>query len=178
MNLLRGHDAEVTHWVCQHIPHLAVRIPHFEPGQVLGPSVAIGVLDDHGALIAGVVFHGYDPFVQAIEVSCAATSPRWGNRETFREILRYPFVGASCQRISAVTPRKATSTRRFLEGLGFQREGSLRRGFGSDNAIVYGLLREDWENGRFCREREPIGVQKEPQCAAAAGPVGHREGAI
>lgn len=175
MILLRGHDAEVTHWVCERIPHLRVRIPYFEPGQVLGDTRAFGVLNDHGVLIAGVVFHGYDPFVQAIEVSCAAESPRWGNREIFREILRYPFEAAQCRRVTAVTPRRAppgaTSPRKFLEGLGFVREGSIRFGFGDQNAIVYGLLREEWEAGRFCRPRERGGLslgQEVPQVPHAA----------
>jgi RimJ/RimL family protein N-acetyltransferase len=171
VRVLYGHDAEVTHWVCERIPHLRERIPHFEKGLVLGPTVALGVLDRAGTLIAGVVFHGYDPFVKAMEVSCASDGARWGNREVFREVLRYSFETADCQRISAVTPRRATSPRRFLEGLGFQREGSIRRGFGTDNAIIYGLLREDWANGRFCRPRERGELtdgQEIPQPAAAA----------
>jgi RimJ/RimL family protein N-acetyltransferase len=167
--LLYGHDEEVTHWVCENIPHLAIRIPDFPLGHVLGPAVAIGVLGDDGQLIAGVVFHGYDPYVRAMEVSCAATTPHWGNRETFRALLRYAWEGADCQRVTACTPRKATSARRFLEGLGFRREGSIRRGFGSDNAIIYGLLREEWIDGRFCRPRGALTHGEEERTHAAAG---------
>ncbi len=156
-SLLYGHSDDVIHWVCERIPHLAVRIPYYDRGQVLGPAQGIGVLGDNGALIAGVVFHGYDPFVRAIEVSCAASTPHWGNREVFRTILRYAWQTANCRRITAVTPRRVgpgtTSPRKFLEGLGFRREGSIRHGFGDDSAIIYGLLREDWEAGPFCRQR-------------------------
>jgi hypothetical protein len=171
--LLYGHDEEVTHWVCENIPHLAIRIPDFPLGHVLGPAVAIGVLGDDGQLIAGVVFHGYDPYVRAMEVSCAATTPRWGNRAVFSEIMRYPFEGAKVQRLTAATPRRAkpgaTSPRKFLEGLGFVREGSIRRGFGDDNAIIYGLLREEWLDGRFCRPRGALtGEQKVRSHAAAS----------
>lgn len=151
MKLLFGHDADVTHWVTERIPHAAVRIPYFERGQVFGPAVAIGVLDKGGQLVAGVVYHNHDPFVRSIEVSCAADSPRWGSRQTFGSLLRYPFGQLQCQRVTAATPRKSTSTRRFLEGLGFKREGSVRLGFGNDNAIIYGLLAEEWRDGRFCR---------------------------
>jgi RimJ/RimL family protein N-acetyltransferase len=153
--VLYGHDADVIHWVCERIPHLAVRIPYFDRGAVLGPAVGLGVIDDDGLLIAGVVFHGYDPFVKNIEVSCAASTPKWGNREIFRSILRYAFETADCRRCTAVTPRRApvgaTSPRKFLEGLGFVREGSIRFGFGDQNAIIYGLLREDWQRGPYCR---------------------------
>lgn len=175
--LLYKHDAEVIDWVCQHIPHLAERIPYFDKGAVLGPAVGIGVLDDAGAMIAGVVFHGYDPFVKAMEVSCAASTPRWGNRETFRTILRYAWDTADCQRITACTPRTATSSRRFLEGLGFRREGSVRRGFGDVNAIIYGLLREEWQEGRFCRpsRRAPNGVDEQSTTPTRYEPRSHAQ---
>src|SRR5207247_860193 len=54
VRLLYGHDVEVTHAVCEQVPHLALRIPHFERGQVLGPASAVGVLNDAGTLVAGV----------------------------------------------------------------------------------------------------------------------------
>lgn len=169
MRLLFGHDREVAHWVAEHIPHMRERIPYFGYGEAFGQGVAIGVLSNAGELIAGVVYHNFDPFTQNIEVSCAATTGRWGNLEIFRALLRYPFGQANCNRVTAVTPRRATSTRRFLEGLGFKREGSIRRGFLSDNAIVYGLLREEWEQGRFCRQRERVadGQERAPSPPAA-----------
>lgn len=161
LHTLYGHDRDIAHWVAERIPHLRPRLQHFEHGMVFGPCAAIGVVDDLGALIAGVVFHGYDPFTGNIEVSCASDTPRWGNREIFREILRYPFSQLSCTRCTAVTPRRAppgaTSPRKFLEGLGFVREGSVRRGFGSENAIIYGLLAEEWATGRFCAPRRRNG---------------------
>lgn len=153
-SILYGHDVDVAHWVAERIPHMRSRIPYFERGMVFGSPAAMGVLDKEGRMIAGAVFHNYDPFVGNIEVSCAAESPRWGNRETFRELLRYPFTQLSCLRCSAVTPRSGTSTRRFLEGLGFRREGSARLGFGTENAIIYGLLAEEWDQGRFCAPRQ------------------------
>lgn len=145
MRLLFEHDRAVCHWVAERIPYLRPRIPYFEPGMVLGPASAIGVLGHDGALVAGVVYHNYDPFCRVIEISCAS-EPRsgWLTREVARSLLRYPLGQLGCQRCTAVTPRKSTSTRRFLEGLGFRREGSARRGFGDDNAILYGLLAEDW----------------------------------
>lgn len=149
LSILFGQSEDVAHWVCERIPYLKERIPYFTYGKVLGEAQALGVVDAEGAMLAGVVFHNWDPFAGNMEVSCAAGSPRWGNREIFRAILRYPFSQAQCTRLTALTPRRvaagATSPRRFLEGLGFQREGSIRRAFGQDNGILYGLLREEWE---------------------------------
>lgn len=171
--ILYGHSDEVAHWVATRIPHIRPRVPYFAFGKVFGESQSLGVLSG-GELVAGVVFHNHDPFVGNIEVSCAAATPRWGNREIFRSVLRYPFAQLGCIRVTALTPRHhpkgATSPRRFLEGLGFQREGSLRRALGDDNLIVYGLLRDEWEGGRFCRPRRDALTdgQEHPSPAAAA----------
>lgn len=134
----------MAHWVAEHIPHMAVRIPDFGYGEVFGMGVAIGVADSEGFLVGGVVYHNYDPYFRSMELSCASTTPRWVTREIICALLRYNFGQAQCRRITSVVPRKSTSARRFLEGLGFKREGCVRFGFGSDHAIVYGLLVEEW----------------------------------
>lgn len=153
MRLLFGEDKGVAHWVAERVPHLRERIPYFPPGEVFGPAAAIGVARGD-ELVAGVVFHNYDPFVRNIEVSMASSTRMWARPHIISGLLRYIFVQAQCVRCTAVTPRSATSPRRFLEGLGFKREGSIRRGFGSENAIVYGLLASEWSAGRF-REDAP-----------------------
>ena len=171
MRLLFGEDKGVAHWVAERIPHARVRIPYFPPGEVFGPAAAIGVARGD-ELVAGVVFHNYDPFVRSIEVSCAAASPRWANRRVFSDLLRYPFSQLDCRRITAVTPRRAppgaTSPRKFLEGLGFVREGSIRFGFGDQNAIVYGLLAEDWAAHPLCRGALSRGEEIGPRAAAGS----------
>jgi RimJ/RimL family protein N-acetyltransferase len=171
LSLLYGHSDDVAHWVAQRLPYIRERVPHVPYGQVFGNAVGIGVVGDTG-LVAGVVYHSWDPQFRSIEVSCAAASPRWGNRQIFSGLLRYAWETAECRRITAVTPRRAppgaTSPRKFLEGLGFVREGSIRLGFGDQNAIVYGLLREDWEAGRFCRPRRGLSGGEEGRQAAHA----------
>lgn len=171
LHILFGRDADVAHWVALKIPHAKARVPDFPYGGVFGPSVALGVVNDQDQMLAGVVFHNHDPYVRSIEVSCASSGARWGNREVFRSLLRYPFTQIGCRRITAATPRKATSTRRFLEGLGFKREGSIEYGFGDDNAIIYGLLAERWNEGRFCRNRgEGLIDGQEERTRGAPGP--------
>lgn len=170
--LVFGQDAAVAHWTAQRIPHVAWRIPEVGFGQAFGPSAAIGVADEQDHLLAGVVFHNWDSHHRVIDISCASDGPRWFSREIARSVLRYAFAQIQCQRLTAVTPRKATSTRRFLEGLGFKREGSARRGFGDDNAIIYGLLAEDWAAHPINRpraEREGLTDGQEIRALAAAG---------
>lgn len=162
MRLLTGFDKEVTQWVAERIPHV----------REFPQSVAIGVLagDD---LVAGVVFHDYHPEYAYIEVSMAATTAKWASRSVIGAILSYPFLQLQCQRITAVTPRKSEQPRRFLEGIGFKREGVLRLGFGDDNAVIYGLLRSEWEAGKYCPVR-PLdgeeGKRIQPRARRSSGP--------
>jgi len=137
---------------------------------MFGPGAAIGVVDRHDQLVGGVVYHNYDRYNRSVELSCASSTSRWLTREMVGGLLRYPFTQLECQRCTAVTPRRATSARRFLEGLGFKREGSVRRGFGDDNAIIYGLLAEEWAQNPLSQpKRESLSHgQVHPERAAAA----------
>jgi len=168
LRLLFNQDRAVAHWVAEHIPHMAAHIQDFGYGEVFGVGAAIGVVDKRDELVGGVVYHNYDPYYRSIELSCAASTSRWLTREMVGGLLRYPFTQLNCQRCTAVTPRRATSARRFLEGLGFKREGSVRRGFGDDNAIIYGLLAEEWAQHPLNRARasRPSGEQASSQPGA------------
>lgn len=136
----------MAHWV-------AARIPHMESGSGFGACKAIGVESSQGVLIGGVVYHNYMPAVGNIELSFAADTPRWLTRPIICGLLSYPFEQLQCQRVTGVTPRRATSARRFLDQFGFKREGCVRRGFGTDHAIISGLLREEWLASRWAAPR-------------------------
>jgi RimJ/RimL family protein N-acetyltransferase len=139
MKLVCGQDAAVAAWVRARIPHMA--------GGDFGPCVAIGVEDEDGHLVAGAVYHGYNelPGGGDIQMSMAAESARWARRGVIRGLLDYPFNQAGCHRLTTLTPARNTRALRINAGLGFVREGCIRRGFGNDHAIIMGLLREDAE---------------------------------
>lgn len=146
MRLLLGDDANVAAWVAERIPHMHGPFP---------PAAAIGVVDEDGRPLGGVVFTSHHPAYRSIEASFASASPRWLTKGIISAILTYPFGQLDCQRVTTVTPRKATSARRFLEVFGFRREGIVRRGFGADDAVISGLLREEWARSRFNVARDP-----------------------
>lgn len=136
MRLVCGLDAGVAEWVRERIPHMK--------GGGFGPCVAIGVADGD-ALVAGAVYHGYVPLPGGgdIQVSMAADSARWARRGIVRGLLDYPFRQAGCHRVTTITPLRNARALRVNRGLGFVAEGLVRRGFGDDDAIIMGLLRED-----------------------------------
>lgn len=161
MRLLFGRDADVAHWVACHIDGLAPYVGQFPYGQVFGAATAIGVVDKTGQLVGGVVYHNWNPIAGNIELSFAATSPKWLTRDIVRALLRYAYGQLGCQRVTAITPRRGTRARRFLDQFGFKREGCIRRGFGTDHAIVSGLLREEWDAHRLNRPSEGLSRGKE-----------------
>lgn len=153
MRLVLGRDAEVADWVARRIPHLG-------SGAAFGPCAAIGVASEAGDLLGGVVFSNWLPACRSVEASFASDTPRWLTRRIVRAILAYPFDQLGCQRITAVTPRRAKAARRFLDAFGFKREGLVRKGFGDDDAMVSGMLKREWEGSRWAYDRvgpQPIG---------------------
>lgn len=148
MKLLFGHDALVAEWV-------ASRIPHVGAGMEFGPCQAIGAVNDHGVIEAGAVYHAYQPRFRSLEISFALDAKGRLTRGVIGAMLRYPFGQLQCQRITACAPLKATSTREFLEKLGFRREGVVRLGFGNDHAVIYGLMAKEWARSPY-HDREAV----------------------
>jgi RimJ/RimL family protein N-acetyltransferase len=136
--LIYGFDGEIALWTAR---QLGV--------EGFGPCSAIGVARN-GEIVAGVVFHRYSG--GDIEVSMAATSPRWATRQTFARIFAYPFIQLGVRRITATTKSGNQPVRAFLEYLGFRLEGTLRRFHEDDDAAVYGLLKEECRWLRFLEE--------------------------
>ncbi|MGN7808027.1 hypothetical protein ACTJKE_36100 [Ensifer sp. 22521] len=46
-------------------------------------------VEEHGALVAGVVFHNYAPEAGVIELSAASTSKRWLTRPVLKGMFDY-----------------------------------------------------------------------------------------
>ena len=149
MRLVFGMDPIVSNWVAARVPHVGLR--------GFGPCVAIGIVDSNEQPIGGVVYNNYQPQYGSIDISCASITPRWLTKRMIRGIFAYPFDQLKVGRVTAVTPRKATSPRRFLEQFGFKLEGLVRRGFGTDDAVVYGLLVEEWQKTRWMQDRASTG---------------------
>lgn len=142
MRLAVGYDAQVADWVGK-------RIPHMGDSEAFGPCAAIGVVNDDGYLVAGVVFHNYVERYRIVEISMAASNVRWASRATLTGLLAYPFEQLNCVRVTTITPRKNKRALTFNRKLGFKQEGIVRRGFGSQDAVICGLLAKEWRESPF-----------------------------
>lgn len=137
-----GHDETVGNFVAALIPHVGGR--GFGPG-----AKAIGVIDEDGKLLAGLVYTNYDPISATMEVNGASISKRWLTRGTIARMYQYPFVQCGCQMIFQRTP----ADNEYLLGMLAAYDYTflkVPRMFGRErDGVLCTLTVEDWANNRF-----------------------------
>jgi RimJ/RimL family protein N-acetyltransferase len=117
------------------------RVPFCRPFE--GAIVGVPRIKD-GALVAAVVWHGYDALTRNCEVAIAAAERGWCSREFLRRAFRVPFEALECRRVTARINVTNTRSRRLCEGLGFVLEGLLRKAdVDGGDVLIYGLLKEE-----------------------------------
>lgn len=110
-------------------------------------SLPVGVRDKHDELIAGWVFHNFDPESNVIEFSGAADTPRWMTRAILHELFKYAF--AHCQMVITRNSEKNTRLHRQLKAFGFEKI-VLPRLFGRTEDCFYWFLTiEAWHRSPF-----------------------------
>jgi RimJ/RimL family protein N-acetyltransferase len=113
-----------------------------------GPSVSIGVQRD-GEIIAACVYH--DLRGGQIEASIAASSPQWATRSVLYGLFAYPFIQVGANRLLVTCSEANDKAMKMNKQLGFVQEGRLRNLHGSDDAILWGMLRNEckWIKGQI-----------------------------
>ena len=138
------HSAEVSKFVGLLIPHVGAR------GFGIAAR-AIGVIDEEGKLIAGIVYHHYDPPAEIIEISGASTSRRWLTRGTIARMYQYPFMQCGCQMVYQRTPADDEHLLGMLAAYDYTFT-MVPRMFGRHrDGVICTLTVEDWQNNRFNR---------------------------
>ena len=92
LDYVYGHDEAVAHFVAQLIPESRAR--------GLGKCKAIGVVDEAGNLLGGLVYHKGFPEVGTIRISSAAVpGTNWLSRRTIQIMYDYPIHQVGCQMV-------------------------------------------------------------------------------
>jgi RimJ/RimL family protein N-acetyltransferase len=95
-------------------------------------------------LVAGFVFHNWNPEAGVIELSAASTSRRWLTRDRLRAVFGYPFDQLGCQLCIARISADNATARRIWKSLGADEFVIPRlRGRNEDEAIAT-LTVEAW----------------------------------
>tara|TARA_Y100001973_G_C5203922_1_gene339935 strand:+ start:3665 stop:4093 length:429 start_codon:yes stop_codon:yes gene_type:complete len=135
--LLYGHDAEVAEWVFENIPHLG--------NGDFGPCAAIGVLSKKHEIVAGVVYHDYQPDYLTIQLSMASVTPFWAKPDNIKGLLTYPFHQLGVNKIWTATPHESERVIKFNRHLGFTQEAVLAHHFGPKrHAVICRMLKPDF----------------------------------
>ena len=144
---------------------VAMMIPHVRDYGFGDNIKSIGVVSADGELIAGFVYHNYDPGAKVIEITGAGLPGwRWCTPTTLAKIYQYPFLQLSCQMIVQRVPASNTRLLRQFAALDYMLI-KVPRLFGRDEDGVIGLLtREDWAANKVCRRYrhdhvEPVQLQ-------------------
>lgn len=122
---------------------VANRIDECDRG--FGECQALGVIRE-GEIVAGLVFHNWQPQWGTIEISGAAESPRCMSRQIISDALKYPF--SFCQMVVAQCDLNSAA-HKLMKRLGADEYVIPRlRGFDREGVILT-LTREQWQAGKF-----------------------------
>jgi RimJ/RimL family protein N-acetyltransferase len=136
MRIIFPHDAAandaIVKWVMGKLQAPAVK-----------PYRGLGLEDDRGRLVAGVVFNGYN----GANVDITVYGPGHIGRRELRAVFAYAFNALHATRITARTRRKnVLHSGKILERMGFRYEGKAVSYYGEGracDAMVYRMLRHE-----------------------------------
>jgi RimJ/RimL family protein N-acetyltransferase len=130
-------DHPVARFVAALIPHVGWR--------GFSNYRAIGVIDDRGELIAGLVYTNWNPMAGTIELSAAAQPGRnWLTRATVRLAFDYAFEKHGCQMVIMRVRADNVSLLARLSDFGFSMS-FVHRLYGRDTGgMVCTFTAEQW----------------------------------
>ena len=94
-----------------------------------------------GKIVGAFVFSEYTG--HDVHMYCVSENPKIFQRRYIKQMFDYCFSIMGVQRVSALCNESNLRSRKLITGVGFKQEGRLRRYFGTEDALVYGLLKED-----------------------------------
>lgn len=121
---------------------VASLIPGMERG--FGNNKAIGIVNDDGELVAGLVYHNWEPEAGVIEVSGASVDRRWMTREVLNAMYDYPFLVCGCQMIVQRNSARNEHLNRQLRRWGYNEYHIPRMKGRDEDGIVFTFTVEQW----------------------------------
>ena len=119
-------------------------------------SKTIGVMNDQGQFLGGVIYHHWDPKSGTIVMSGASATKRWLTRAVIQRIFDYPFKECGCQLLLIQLSERDWQLQRQLKAIGFKFT-VLERLFGRDHDGVVARLTDDaWAASPFNRGEDRI----------------------
>lgn len=139
---------DVSDWVLARIPHVTD----------FGVCQSIGV-ESNGKLVAGVVYHDYQPAFESIQISMAADSPVWARKEIIASLLDYPFNQLGCWMVFTLTPIDNDLAIRVNQHIGIEKKTVLPHAFGRKR------------HGVLCQMLRPAFLEKYGELSGKIQPI-------
>jgi RimJ/RimL family protein N-acetyltransferase len=145
-----GQDQIVADFVASRIPECRER--------GFGKCKAIGIINDKGQLLGGLVYRNWHPELGTIEISGAAVpGTNWFSRRTIQIMHDYPFYQCDCQMVIMTTMADNRIVLRILAAIGYAFHYIARLGGRDHDGVVATLTMEQWEESPYNanRKRQP-----------------------
>lgn len=104
---------------------------------------------ENEAVIAGAIWHNYEPDSGVIEISAAATTKRWLTRTTLGVLFGIPFKEWGCQAVVMRVSDHDEALHRMLKAYGFERYRVPRLRGRDEAENVFVLTEENWASNKF-----------------------------
>lgn len=121
----------------------------FAPGRQFGPSTAIGFANADEGLVAGFVYHNWEPDNGTIELSGYSTCRSWVNKQRLNVIFEYPFDQVGCRALVARHSERNKRVRRIWSALGAEQTLVPELRGPGEAEVISVLTRETWQNSKF-----------------------------
>jgi RimJ/RimL family protein N-acetyltransferase len=121
-----------------------------------GFYTALGVVDKNNTIVAGMIYHNYEPDAGVIEVSGAADTARWLTKPVLWEMFDFPFNQLKCQTVAMRVDPSHKQLSRILPSYGFSKHILPRlRGRNKDECVY--LLHDDvWRENGFHPQKKDV----------------------
>lgn len=111
----------------------------------------LGVENENGEIIGGVVYHNMGPYRDTIEMSAFSKSRAWTNKEIIDQIWGIPFREWGCRLVVARHSEHNRTARRIWRALGASEYKIPELRAKGEAECLAVLTREQWENSKFRR---------------------------
>ena len=127
-------DKEVIkNWVEERIPGMSFND---------GSYAAIGVENEQGERVAGVIYNHYTGHDISMHVA-STHGTLWARPHILRDLFAFPFNQLKCRRVTGFVSALNEHTLPFDEHLGFRREGILRDATPDGDMHIIGMTRQE-----------------------------------
>jgi len=122
-----------------------------KPGQLTYGSTCMGVFEN-GTLVAGLAYYDQDRDAGVIQISGAATTPRWLTKKVLWEMFDFPFNQLGCQAVVMRVDPDDKRLDRILTSYGFEKTRLKRLRGRNQDEMIYTLFDDVWRSNGFHKE--------------------------